>query len=188
GFPHSSDAAVPVPGTPAEWRTFVGAALTLLAFALTGIAAFTRRRIAVPCAMVLAPILPGILVALARGFLAHGERMVDLASAGVAWLIAEAISAAWARGSVPRTMAAAAAGLLVAAGAAVTLMLQPLWRNDEIVFRTMTERQPENPAGWVGLGETWMRGGRMEDAERALEHAAALDPRLPSVPLARMEL
>jgi len=188
GFPHSSDAPVPVPASAGEWQTFAAAALTLLAFAATGIAALARRRNAVPCAMVLAPVLPGIVVALTRGFLAHGERMVYLASAGVAWLIGEALAVAWARGFTTRAIAGATAGLTVVAGAVVTLTLQPRWRDDEIVFRTMTERQPATPAGWVGLGETWMRGGRMEDAERALEHAAALDPRLPSVPLARMEL
>jgi Flp pilus assembly protein TadD len=188
GFPHSADSAVPLPGTPAEWQTIVAATFTGIAFALAGIAALARRRIAVPCTMVLAPLLPGIALALARGFLAHGERMVYLASAGVACGIGEALAVAWARGSAARTIAGTAFGLLAAAGAVVTLTLQPLWRNDEIVFRTMTERQPGNPAGWVGLGETWMRDGRMEEAERALAHAGALDPRLPSVPLARMEL
>ena len=188
GFPHSADSAVPLPGAPAEWQTIVSAALTVIAFALAGIAAAARRRIAVPCTMVLAPFLPGIAVALARGFLAHGERMVYLASAGVAWGIGEALAVAGSRGSTARTIAATAAGLLAAAGAVVTITLQPRWRNDEIVFRTMTERQPANPAGWVGLGETWMRDGRMEDAEQVLAHAGDLDPRLPSVPLARMEL
>jgi tetratricopeptide (TPR) repeat protein len=188
GFPHSADAAVPVPGTSAEWQTIAAGAFTLIAFAAVGAAALARKRGAVPAVMVLAPFLPGIAVALSRGFLSHGERMVYLASAGVAWLIAEGLGLAWSRGAAARAIAAAAAGLLAVAGAVVTFTLQPRWRNDEIVFQTMTERQPANPAGWVGLGEVWMRGGRMEDAERALARAGTLDPRLPSVPLARMEL
>jgi Flp pilus assembly protein TadD len=188
GFPHASDVPVTIPVTPHAPVVWLGAAATLAAFAATTVLTLRRSRLAVPAAMVVMPVLPGITVALARGFLPSGERMVYLASAGVAWLAAEALAAALARVAAWRYAMAAAAGALILVSAVETVRLVHLWANDQVVFRTLTERYPSSATGWLGLGEVMMRGGRTEEAARALDHAASLDPRLPSVAMARAEL
>jgi predicted Zn-dependent protease len=114
--------------------------------------------------------------------------MVYLASAGVAWLAGEALAAASARGPAWRWGATLAGATLVATSAFETVRLVPLWANDAVVFRTLTERHPASAVGWLGLGEVMMGEGRHDEADRVLARAAALDPRLPAVSAARAEL
>jgi cytochrome c-type biogenesis protein CcmH/NrfG len=185
---HASDVALALPARPLDVRTIAGASLTIGVAAIALILVVRRSRLAVPAAIVLVPLVPLVGVALARGYLSSGERMVFLASAGVAWIVAEAVARAGALGPMAHRVATGLALVLVLGGALETLRLQPTWANDERVFRTMTERQPGNPVGWVGLGETLTRAGQAEDAGRALARAEQLAPSLPAVHAARAAL
>jgi Flp pilus assembly protein TadD len=187
-YPHASDVAVALPGRPLDATVLGGAAATLGAFGGAAWLAMRGSPLAVPAAMTLVPLVPAIAVALARGFVSSGERMMFLPSAGVAWLAAAGL-VRLARGGAGVRWAAAAAGVVLALGGALeTLRLQPSWRDDERVFRALTERQPGNPVGWVGLAQGLTARGARDEAERALSRAERLDPRLPSVALARAEL
>jgi predicted Zn-dependent protease len=187
-FPHASDVALALPARPLDGTVIGGALLTLLAGAIALGLAFRRSRLAVPAAIILVPIVPSIAAAVGLGFVSSGERMMFLASAGVAWIAAAGLAWAWERGTGARWSAGLLAVALVAGSAVETARLQPMWASDESVFRGMTERQPGNPVGWVGLGETLTRAGRRDDAERALARAAQLGPDLPAAHAARAEL
>lgn len=187
-FPHSSDVALALPARPLDGAVLGGAFLTLLAGGTTLGLAIRRSRLAVPAAIILVPLVPSIAAAVSLGFASSGERLVFLASAGVAWVGAEGLALAWGRGAGARAPASALAVALVVGSAIETVRLQPMWASDERAFRGMTERQPGNPVGWVGLGETLTRAGRRDEAERALVRAAEIGPGLPATYAALAEL
>ncbi len=187
-YPHASDVPAWLPASALSWPVVAGAAFTLIGMGVTVALAARRSQVAVPCSMLLVPLLPSVAVALLRGYVTGGERMMFLPSAGVAWLAALAL--AWARrGGRSRRWTAGALSVLLVIGSGIeTLRLQPMWVDDEHVFQAMTERHPDHPAGWVGLADVLTQGGRKADAERALSRAESLDPRLPAVHLGRAEL
>jgi len=188
GFPHASDVPVPLPVGPGDPMVLAVAMATIAAFVGGVVLALRRFPVSVPVAILLVPVLPPIVLALVRGFVSSGERLMFLPSAGAAWLLAAALGSLWRRGATARRVGGALAAGLILASASETVRLQPSWASDERLFEAMTRRQPLDPAGWVGLGETLMQAGRATEAEAALDRAAELNPRLPSVHAARAEL
>jgi predicted Zn-dependent protease len=127
-------------------------------------------------------------VALARGYVTSGERLIYLSSAGFAWLGAMAFARAT-RGATPwRWPAFAAAAVLIGGGLVEILRTQPSWADDAHVFATMTRRQPDNPIGWVGYADVLAGRGKVEGAMTALSRAETLAPRLPAVPIGRARI
>ncbi len=187
-YPHSSDVAVWLPASALAWPVVAGAAFTLSMIAAVVVLGARRSPLAVPAAIVLVPVLPSLTVALAKGYLTSGERMVYLPSAGAAWLVALALAWAARKGRAWRWSAIAAAAVLILGSGIETLRLQPTWADDAHVFQVMTARQPDNPAGWIGLADGLARSGRKPEAEAALARAASLAPRLPAVYLGRAQL
>jgi tetratricopeptide (TPR) repeat protein len=187
-YPHSSDVAVWLPPGPFHAAVVAGAVLAILATAAMVVLARRRSPFLVPAAIVVAPVLPSLAVALARAYVTSGERMVYLSSAGVAWLAATGLAAVTGRARAIRWATFGAAAVLIAGSAVETLRVQPSWADDARVFRAMTARQPDNPAGWVGLADALARGGRRAEAEAALDRAEAIAPRLPAVEVGRAAL
>jgi Flp pilus assembly protein TadD len=187
-YPHSSDVAVWLPPQGLAWPVVAGAAFTLLGAAAVVALGVRRSPSVVPGAIVVIALLPSLALALAKAFLTSGERMVYLPSAGVAWLAALALAWAVRKGGAWRWSAITAAAVLIIGSGVETLRLQPSWADDARVFQTMTARQPDNPAGWVGLADVFARSGRKEDAESALARAGSIAPRLPAVDIGRAEL
>jgi len=187
-YPHASDVPAWLPPALPSWPVAVGAAFSLLALGGAALLFMRRARAAVPCAVILVPLLPSMAMSLARGFVTSGERMMYLPSAGVAWAAALALGEALRRRRAWRWALGSTSILLVVGSGLETLRLQPLWADDAHVFLALTERHPRNPAGWIGLAEVMTRSGRTVEAEQALARAESLDPRLPAVHVALAEL
>jgi protein O-mannosyl-transferase len=187
-YPHSSDAAVWLPAGALAWTVVTGAVFTLAA--LLGLVVLGARRspLAVPGAIVLVPVLPSLVLALTKAYLISGERMVYLPSAGAAWFLALALAWTARKGPGWRWPALTATAVLIMGSGIETLRLQPSWADDAHVFQAMTARQPDNPAGWIGLADGLARSGRKQEAESALARAQSLAPRLPAVYLGRAQL
>jgi tetratricopeptide (TPR) repeat protein len=187
-YPHSSDVAAWLPAAALPWPVAAGAVFTLAAIAVAVALARRRSQPVVPASMALVPLLPSLALALARGYLTSGERMVYLPSAGAAWLAALALAWALGKGWLMRWPAIIAAAVLILGSGVETLRLLPTWADDAHVFQAMTARQPDNPVGWVGLGDVLGRSDHKAEAESALARAASLAPRLPAVHVGRAQL
>ena len=182
-YPHASDVAAWLPPKALAWPVLAGSTLTLAGGAALAVLARRRSAWLVPAALLGAAVLPSLALALGPGFVTSGERMVYLPSAGIVWFAALAWDRAWAGGAIGRGLAILVAAILILGSAVETVRLAPSWADDEHVFRTKTERAPDDPTGWVGLADALARADRRNEALVALGRAAALAPRLPSVPL-----
>lgn len=187
-YPHASDVPAWLPPPFPSWQVLAGAAFSLMAIGSAFLLAARRSQGAVPCAVILIPLLPVMAISLSRGFVASGERMMYLPSAGLAWLGALALAETRRLRPAGRWLFGASTVLLIAGSGIETLRLQPQWADDAHVFSAMTERHPENPVGWIGMAEVLEHDGRRAEAEQALVRAESLDPRLPAVHLALAEL
>jgi Flp pilus assembly protein TadD len=181
-FPHSPDRAAPAIGPGPAVETAVGAVCAVALIAL--LASWLRRRSpgAVPLALALFPLVPPLVLASTRGYGLYGERHIYVASAGVAWGFALAVTAlARAGGTLRRLAALGLAAAFLLGSVAATLRALPAYRDDAAMYRAMVEREPTNPTGFVGLAAELTTRGRVDEAAALLEAAARLDPALASV-------
>jgi len=171
---------------PRAWiGVALGIAVTIACVALAGVLSW-RRSAALPAWMLfLAPLVPLVGAALLGRALPSGERLVYLASAGAAWLLA--IGFERLRVRAPQV---AWAGVTLLAGWSMveSVRLQPDWRDDDAVFAAMVRSQPENPVGWILSAQTAASQGDRAEAERRLARAAAVAPRNPTLHLVRAHL
>jgi tetratricopeptide (TPR) repeat protein len=186
-FPHSPDRAAPAfAATPAH-ETAIGAALVLAV--LVWFARWLRMRSprAVPLALILFPLVPPLVLASTRGYGLYGERHIYVSSAGVAWALGLALAGLSVRlGRSPRRhIVTVLAALFVVGSAVETLRALPAYRSDEAMYRTMTDREPENPMGFVGLAAVLTEHGALDESRALLARAEALDPTLPSIAVGR---
>ncbi|MFN8587246.1 MAG: hypothetical protein U0704_05535 [Candidatus Eisenbacteria bacterium] len=173
GVAHAPDAL------PREWGgVLVGASTTLAGVALAVWLAWRRSPAAAPVLLFLAPVLPLVGAALMGRALPSGERLAYLPSAGIAWLLALAVASARGRMQVP--LVRVALGALVAISAFECVRLQPAWHDDASVYAAMVAAQPRNPVGWIGSADAAAQAGDRATAERRLQVAARLGPRVPA--------
>jgi len=101
----------------------------------------------------------------------------------VVWALALGVSALTSRvaGRARRLVAGGLAGLFLAGSAVQTLRALPAYRDDAAMYRTMTEREPGNPVGYVGLASVLTEQGRLDEAAVLLAQADGIDPHLASV-------
>ncbi len=171
--PHAPDAL------PRPWIGIVPGALLSLALLVTAAWLWRRRSSALPAlALFLAPLLPAVAAALAGRALPSGERLVYLASAGAAWLLALAVARPRLRAHARAVALSVAA--LVAVQAWQCLGLEPDWRDDASVYAAMMHGQPSNPVGWLGSADAAAQRGDRARAERLLARATALSPGVPA--------
>jgi Flp pilus assembly protein TadD len=184
-FPHSPDRAAP--RFAPDWRLETALGGLALAGLLVALVFLIRRRArAAPAlALFLGPLLPPLILASARGYGLFGERHVFLPSAGAAWLFALGLvglasrrssAGAAAAGVRPPALALGVAAVLIAGSAIETVRAFPAYRNDEQMYRTMTEREPGNPVGFVGLAGSLTARGELAKASALLDSAARIDP------------
>ena len=186
-FPHSPDRAAPAfAATPAH-ETAIGAALVLAV--LVWFTRWLRMRSprAVPLALILFPLVPPLVLASTRGYGLYGERHIYVSSAGVAWGLGLVLAGLSARlGSSPRRHVVPVLAAIIVVGSAVeTLRALPAYRSDEAMYRTMTERESENPMGFVGLAAVLTERGALDESLALLARAEALDRTLPSIAVGR---
>jgi len=184
-YPQSSDLAIWIPTRTLAWPVVAGAAITLAAGAGVSALAWRRSPWLVPAAIALVTVLPSLAMALARGYITSGARMVYTASAGVAWLAALALARALRAGPAWRWAALGALAVFVLGGAVELLRVQPSWADEARVFETMARRQPDNPIAWIGLAGVLGERGRAQEGLAALARADSLAPRLPAVAIGR---
>jgi tetratricopeptide (TPR) repeat protein len=188
GAPIAPDHLPPIPRGPLDPLALGGLAFALAAACAAVVLARRRSPLLTPAALAAAPLLPSVAVAVAGVALALGPRAAYLPSAGVAWLFALGFSRAREAGGRTRALANALAAGLVVAGVFESPPLQRAWRDDEALYRRMTEVQPSNPAGWVGLADARAQRGARAEAESLLARAAAIAPELPALALVRAGL
>ncbi len=177
-YPHSPDIALQLPNGPWTPGVLGGIVATLGMIVLATGLAWRRSRGALPVALFALPLLTFSVLAWVRSYLTFAERLVYLPSIGAAWLLGLGVAAAARRpGPLPRVVYAAAA-LLVAASAWQTLRLVPQWSDDLVMFRAMTEVQPENAKARIGYANQLAAAGREREALEQLAKAEVLDPRL----------
>jgi protein O-mannosyl-transferase len=85
-----------------------------------------------------------------------------------------------------RALSGALAVLVLAAGAQ-SVARNPDWKDDETFFRRSVEQTPAASLLWCKLARTYLRFGRLPEADQALRRAEALDPGVPSILSARAQ-
>jgi Flp pilus assembly protein TadD len=181
-FPHSPDRTSPAFFSDGRLGIAVGAlAVAFLAALMAGLA-WRRARAATPVALMLLPLLPTLVIASTRGFGVFGERHMYLPSAGIVWVLALVIPALASRlgGGLGR-IAGGLAVVLVLGSEVGTVRAIRDYRDDRTMYLAMTERDPRNPGGFLGLAVVLTERGQLDDALAALDHAAAIDPGLAGV-------
>jgi hypothetical protein len=182
-FPHSPDRAAPMMATNPALETAIGALGVAALAALLLVLGWRRARGAVPMALVLFPLAPPLVLASLRGYGLYGERHMYLPSAGVVWALALAIPALasrWGGRAGPR-LAAGLVTVLVLGSVVETLRAIPAYHDDGTMYRAMTEHEPANPTGFVGLAAVRTEGGQLDEALALLERAGRIGPPMASV-------
>lgn len=87
------------------------------------------------------------------------------------WLVVHAIAR---HALAPRPLAGLAAAAFVGFAVQSQLGIR-VWRDDESLFRTMIDEQPEESYGYTGLASHLLRTGRPEAALPVIEQGAAID-------------
>jgi protein O-mannosyl-transferase len=194
GVTHAPDWPLPSATGPLDPRVLVGLTFSVALFGVLAIALSRRSRWAVPLALLTAPLLPAWVagIALAAGGAVMAERLVYLASAGAAWMLALGASAGAAWLTRRRWPAGAIVGVglagLVAWSAWTTWSDQSMYRTDESVYAAIRERVPTNPVGALGLAGVRLTQDRVGDAVRLIDEAEALNPRIPEIHQSRAEI
>jgi tetratricopeptide (TPR) repeat protein len=186
-FPHSPDRAAPsLTSHPAVDSTLGALVLAALVGAL-GLSIRRRAPAATALALALLPLVPPLMIASARGYGLFGERHVFVPSAGVVWALALVVPRLASRlsGRPGRAAAGAIAVVFVLGGAVETLRALPAYRDDGAMYRAMTEREPGNPSGWIGLAGVLTERGELDQALRLLDRAERIDPGMASVAVGR---
>ena len=186
-FPHSPDRAAPAIASTPALEIAIGGLCAAILGVLFVWWLWRRSPRAVPLALILFPLVPPLMLASTRGYGLYGERHIYLSTAGVAWAFALAMPVLATR--LGRPVGGVVSGVMIAAfllgGAVETLRALPAYRDDESMYRTMTEREPGNPVGFIGLAGTFTERGRDQDALGLLDRAQAIDPGLASVYVGR---
>ena len=60
--------------------------------------------------------------------------------------------------------------------AAVAMQASSAWRDDRALWTCATERAPDSPRAWAGLSRVHRLAGELDDADRTVARAIALDP------------
>lgn len=186
-FPHSPDRAAPTLAASATAETAIGAVCAMAVIGLLVRLLWRGSPHAVPLALIVFPLVPPLVLASTRGYGLYGERHIYVSSAGAAWALALALPALAARvGGAGGRIAAIGIGAALLVGSAVaTLQALPAYRDDETMYRVMTEREPGNPIGFVGLASKLTERGRLDEALPLLDRAERIDPALPSIQVGR---
>jgi protein O-mannosyl-transferase len=189
-FPHSPDRAAPSIVADRTLEMAFGALALATLVVLLIVLVWRRSRGATPLALILFPLAPPLALASARGYGLFGERHMYVPSAGVVWALALAIPALTERfGSrAGRGIAGGVAALLVLGSAVETLRAIPGYHDDATMYRAMTEREPGNPTGFVGLAATLTERGRLDEAALLLDRAELLDAKMASVHVGRARI
>ena len=195
-FAHSPLRMLPVPVAAWSWQVAAGMVLQALC-ALAMVALLMRRsRFALPTALFWLPQLPTFALAIALGYLVHGERLLYLPSAGAAWALGLLVESVFARAPTAASGASrllprlvGALGLVwIGASAVQTLRLLPDWRGDAAMFESVVRSQPDNAQGRVGWALWLAEHDREAEALRELAVADSLDPRFPELHVAEGQI
>ncbi len=186
-FPHSPDHAAPTLAADRAVETAMGAICVAVVVAWLLALLWRRSRFAAPVALALLPLAPPLVLASARGYGLFGERHIYVPSAGVAWALALGTTALASRvgGFAGRLTAAGVATIFLLGSAVETLRAIPDWHDDGTMYRAMTDREPGNPVGYVGLAGVLTEQGRLDEADRLLARAERIDPHLASARVGR---
>ncbi len=184
---HAPEAALVLPAGGGDPRVALGVVLTLAALAGWVVLAARRAAALVPATLALASLAPALVLAWAGRALTTGERLLYLASAGVAWLAALGLARALASPRARRP-ALGVALVLVVGSALVAVPLQRAWHDETALYARMRAAQPRDPVGWIGGADLLAQRGQRAAAEQALAVAARLGPRVPLLHLTRAAL
>ena len=180
---HSPEMQLALPASATAPAVLLGVALHL-GF-LAAIAVAIRRHAAnrgIALAVLWTTLLPAIAIAVTRGHVAYAERLIYLASAGAAGLVA--LATANAR-RVPRLVTLGAGALLVILSTGATTRLVPTWKSDATMYEAMVVAQPANAKARVGHAESLLDQGREAEALAELSRAESLDSTLAEVQVSR---
>jgi tetratricopeptide (TPR) repeat protein len=186
-FAHSPDRAAPTIAANRTLESVVGVLALVALVAAVVVVTLRRSRLATPLALTLFTLVPPLAFASLRGYGLFGERHMFVPSAGVVWTLALVIPALISRvgGHGVARGAGALAAVLVLGGAVETLRSLPYYRDDEAMYRAMTEREPGNPSGWIGLAGVLTERGQIDQASPLLDRAERIDPGMASIPVGR---
>jgi tetratricopeptide (TPR) repeat protein len=140
------------------------------------------RRLRIPVAVFLAPLLPVAIACAGLGVAA--ERYFYLPSIGLAWLLAEGLSFVRARvvqAGVPgASIPIAVGGIVVAAALAVAARI-PDWRSDGTLFTSALAVDPGEWQANLNLGIAAVQAGKLDDGIEMLERAGRRNGHSPEV-------
>lgn len=158
----------------ADPRPWVG----LAAAASVGVLAWRVRRnpaAVLGVALVVLPLLPALYVpVLGEGLV--GERYLYLPSVGLALLVAQAWTAWISPHAARERVAVVAAGLVAAAGAAVTVSRNRVWHDELSLWADAAGKADRSAAAHEHLGFALLTAGRPAEAVPSLLRSLQLDP------------
>lgn len=184
-YPHSPQVAVALPPASGSPAVAAGALALAAGLAAVALAAWRRARVALPLALLVLGLLPVAAAMWSAAYLAFGERVLYLPSAGAALALALGVDALERRPGAARWAGRAGVLVLVVGSAIAAAALVPAWRDEAAFADALVATQPENPNGHLGRAERLAADGRLDEAMAELDVAGKLNPRLPEVPLAR---
>jgi tetratricopeptide (TPR) repeat protein len=160
---------------------------SLLALTLAALATATRRWLARPPdprgplaaasfggAMFLLFLLPVSHLADIGALMA--ERFLFAPSAGLALIVAAALSPLAAASTPARIAAVLCVAIAAAAGAIRSGTRAAEWRNPEALWTSLTRALPEDARGWISLSSVYVGQEELEQARAALARASKLAP------------
>lgn len=180
-YPHSPAVVVRMPESWRDLAVVSGFLLQVGILAALAHAAKRRARWGLALLVLWVTLLPTTLANLFQTYLLYSERFMYLPSIGAAWLLALALGALAARGAFARLASAVAALALVASAAVATARILPDWKDDDTLYRSMTEKQPRNAMGWILLARHRLVKGDEAEAQHALEMLKGLESTRPEM-------
>jgi Flp pilus assembly protein TadD len=138
-----------------------------------------RLRIALPVALLLAPLLPVAGASLVESGVRFAERSLALPAVGLALLLAALAGSARRAGAAPRIPARlghALLGLWVLAQVVVAWPAIGAWEDEESRIRRIASVRPRDADTQLGLADLLSTLGRMDEARAWIARAEAADP------------
>jgi tetratricopeptide (TPR) repeat protein len=125
-----------------------------------------------------ASLLPVLALPAITRLVLYQEHRSYLGGVGLAWLAGGAASVIWGKASARRHVraaAGAAAALLTAVALHADAGRTATWRDAEHVWEDSLAKYPDSVLGRNVRARLWVNAGRLEDAQRELERALAID-------------
>lgn len=180
-FPHSPAVLVKLPGSWTDGSVLRAIALQALVVGVMLESLRRRSRWGIAWLVFWVTLLPTTIANLFQSYLLYSERFMYLPSIGAAWLLALLLASRRLRPLPLRVLSHALAAALVCASGWATAHVLPDWKDDDTLYRSMTEKQPRSAMGWILHARQRLSHGDEATAEHAIEVLGGLEGTRPEM-------